>query len=106
MIPTFSGLLHGPARPRLRVLKGAAQLLKPLLEVGRAGMTPAFIAALDEALRAHELVKIRFTEHKTEKQQLAPVLAEATHSRLIMLVGNVAVYYRPPRAKAWVRSNC
>lgn len=84
-----------PAPPRLRDLKAAAQLLKPLLLVGRAGVTPAFIAALDEALRTRELVKIRFSEHKTEKKTLAPALAEATHSRLVMQVGHVAVFYRP-----------
>jgi RNA-binding protein len=84
-----------PAPPRLRDLKAAAQLLKPLLLVGRAGVTPAFIAALDEALRTRELVKIRFSEHKTKKKTLAPALAEATHSRLVMQVGHVAVFYRP-----------
>lgn len=84
-----------PTPPRLRDLKAAAQLLQPLLLVGRAGVTPAFIAALDEALRARELVKIRFSEHKAEKKTLAPVLAEATNSRLVMQVGHVAVFYRP-----------
>lgn len=83
------------APPSLRELKAAAQLLKPLLFVGRAGITPAFIAALDQALSARELVKIRFNEHKTEKKTLAPALAEATHSRLVMRVGHVAVFYRP-----------
>ncbi len=84
-----------PPPPRLRDLKAAAQLLKPLLLVGRAGVTPAFIAALDEALHARELVKIRFRERKTEKRTLAPALAEATNSRLVMQVGHVAVFYRP-----------
>jgi RNA-binding protein len=84
-----------PAHPRLRDLKGAAQLLPVLLHVGRAGITPEFVAALDEALRARELVKIRFVEHKDEKKQLVPALAEATRSRLVLQVGHVAVYYRP-----------
>lgn len=90
--PTSPGL---PPLPRLRDLKGAAQLLSPLLQVGRAGVTPEFVTALDEALRARELVKIRFVEHKDEKKRLARVLAQATRSRLVMQVGHVAVYYRP-----------
>lgn len=89
--PASPGL---PPRPRLRDLKGAAQLLSPLLQVGRAGVTSEFVAALDEALRARELVKIRFVEHKDEKKALARALAEATRSRLVMQVGHVAVYYR------------
>lgn len=89
-----------PPPPRLRDLKGAAQLLSPLLQVGRAGVTPEFVAALDEALRARELVKIRFVEHKDEKKTLARALAEATRSRLVMQVGHVAVYYRPRTGSA------
>lgn len=96
MTPANSPASPGrPPQPRLRDLKGAAQLLSPLLQVGRAGVTPEFVAALDEALRARELVKIRFVEHKDEKKTLARALAEATRSRLVMQVGHVAVYYRP-----------
>lgn len=84
-----------PERPRLRDLKGAAQLLPPLLQVGRAGVTPEFVAALDQALQARELVKIRFVEHKDKKKTLAPALAEATRSQLVLQVGHVAVFYRP-----------
>lgn len=84
-----------PPSPRLRDLKAAAQLLKPLLKIGRDGVSPGFLAALDRALRDHELVKVRFEELKTEKKTLAPELAAQTGSRLVMRVGHVAVYYRP-----------
>lgn len=86
---------HRPLSPRLRDLKGAAQLLKPLVHVGRAGVTPALIAALDEALLRHELVKLRFLEHKEDRRRLAAELALQTGSRLIQQVGHVAVFYRP-----------
>jgi RNA-binding protein len=90
-----------PPSPRLRDLKAAAQLLKPLLKIGKDGVSPGFLAALNQALRDHELVKVRFEELKTEKKTLAPELAAKTGSRLVMRVGHVAVYYRPrPAAPA------
>lgn len=76
-------------------LKARGQLLKPTLKVGKEGLTPAFIAALDEALRHHELLKVKFADLKEQKKELAPQLAERTGSHLVMRVGNVVVLYRP-----------
>jgi RNA-binding protein len=91
-----------PPNPKLGDLKGAGQLLDAVLKVGKAGVTDTFIAALNQALDTQELVKIRFDEFKEEKKRLAPQIAEQTGSRLVMRVGNVAVYYRartrPPEA--------
>lgn len=64
------------------------------IKLGKGGVTPAFIAALDDALKHKELVKLKFDEFKEEKKELAPQIAERTNSHLVMRVGNVAVYYR------------
>jgi RNA-binding protein len=86
---------------KIRELKARAQLMKPTIKVGHDGLSPQFIAALDDALKHHELVKVKFSDHKEEKKQLAPQLAEKTGSELIMRVGNVAVVYRAkPAAEA------
>ena len=77
-----------------RQLKARAQKLEPVLKIGHGGVTPAFLASLDEALKTHELVKVRFADFKAEKKALAPVIAEQSSSKLIMRVGNVAVFYR------------
>lgn len=81
--------------PQLRFLKGRGQLLEPVLKVGHAGLSDAFLASLDRALDDHELVKVKFTDFKEEKKTLTPVMAEKTRSRVILRVGNVAVLYRP-----------
>jgi len=79
-----------------RDLKARAQRLEPVLKVGHAGVTPAFLASMEEALKTHELVKIRFTAHKDQKKALAPQIAEKTASTLVARVGHVAVYHRRP----------
>lgn len=75
-------------------LKGLAQRLDPVLALGKAGVTEGFVKSLDEALGQHELVKIKFAAFKDERKTLAPQLAERTGSRLIWIVGHVAVFYR------------
>ena len=80
---------------KIRDLKARGQLLKPTLRVGKEGLTPQFIAALDDALKHHELLKVKFDQLKDQKKELAPQLAEKTGSHLVTRVGNVVVLYRP-----------
>jgi RNA-binding protein len=80
--------------PEIRKLKAAAQHLKATFKVGKAGVSPQFIQSVDEGLKHHELLKVKFDEFKEEKKKLGPLLAEKTSSHLIMQVGNVVVLYR------------
>jgi RNA-binding protein len=88
------------ANAQIRALKSRAQLLKPTLKIGKEGLTPRFIAALDEELKRHELVKVKFDDFKEQKKELSPQLAERTASHLIMRVGNVAVLWREKKPDA------
>jgi RNA-binding protein len=80
---------------QVRDLKARAQRLKATLKVGKEGLSPQFLAALDEVLQHHELIKVRFDEFKEAKKELAPQLAEKSSSHLVTRVGNVVVLYRP-----------
>ena len=78
----------------LRALKARAQLLKPMLKVGKDGLSPAFLKEVDTTLTHHELVKIKFDEFKEQKKELAPKLAEGVRAHIVMRVGNVVVLFR------------
>ena len=80
---------------RVRALKAEAQRLKATLKVGKEGLSPQWLAALDQALAHRELVKVKFEEFKEQKKELAPQLAEKTNSHLVTRIGNVVVLYRP-----------
>mgnify|MGYP001251444083 CR=1 FL=1 len=84
---------------QLRDLKAKAQRLKATLKVGKEGLSPQFIAALDGVLKHHELVKVKFDDFKEQKKELAPQLAEKSGSHLVTRVGNVVVLYRPKPAE-------
>jgi len=79
----------------LRRLKAEAQRLEPMLKLGKAGLSAAFIQSMNEALAKHSLVKIKFVEFKKERKELSAQLARETGSFQVMLVGNVAVFHRP-----------
>ena len=75
-------------------LKGIAQRMDATLKVGRAGLSDGFLQSVRDALAHRELIKVKFDEFKDQKKTLAPELAEKTESRLVTLIGNVAVLYR------------
>jgi len=79
---------------QIRTLKAQAQRLKATLKVGKEGLSPQFLSAVDEALKHCELIKVKFDDFKEQKKELSPQLAEKTGSHLVTRVGNVVVLYR------------
>jgi RNA-binding protein len=79
----------------IRELKAQAQRMKATLKIGKEGIGPQFLAALDEVLKHQQLVKVKFDEFKEQKKELTPQLAQKSGSHLITRVGNVVVLYRP-----------
>ena len=84
---------------QIRRLKAQAQQLNATLKIGKEGLSPQFLAALDHELNHRGLVKVKFDEFKEQKKELAPQLAEKSRSHLVTRVGNVAVLYRPKPAE-------
>ncbi|MEN8160165.1 MAG: ribosome assembly RNA-binding protein YhbY [Myxococcota bacterium] len=79
-----------------RYLRSLAQRLEPVIWVGAGGVAPGVVRSLDEALDAHELIKVRMREPE-DKRALARALAEAAGAELAGLVGHTAILYRAHR---------
>jgi len=75
-------------------LRGLAHKLKPVIQVGRGGVSVEVIAAIDEALGCHELIKLKFLEFKEQKDELSRLIADRTASELVGCIGNMAIFYR------------
>ncbi len=85
---------------QIRSFKARGQQLNAVLKIGKEGISPRFLAALDDALNHHELVKVKFDDFKEQKRELSPQVAEKSGSHLIARVGNVILLYRPkPQAQ-------
>jgi RNA-binding protein len=88
-----------PPAPRLtgaqrQQLRGRAHGLEPVVQVGRAGITPAVLRSVDSALTTHELIKVRLHEPE-DKHAAATELAERTRSALAGLIGHTVILFRP-----------
>lgn len=90
-------LRHNTLVSNLRDLKVQAQQLKPAIKLGRAGLTPEFLAAFEAAIQRAPLIKLRFEDFKDERKAIARELAEKTGSRLVQQVGHTAVFHRAPK---------
>jgi RNA-binding protein len=77
-----------------KYLRSLAHSLEPVVFVGKQGLTETLVAALDQALESHELVKVKFNDHKDEKKEIAAALGEQTGSDIAGIIGNVAILYR------------
>jgi RNA-binding protein len=90
---------ESPATPELagyqrKALRGLANPLRPVVRVGEAGISDAVLRALDEALLAHELVKVRLFAPENKKAA-AQAIADKSGAALCGLVGHTVILYRP-----------
>ena len=94
--PAAPPVLTGKQRSWLRA---RANPLSPSVRTGKAGITPAVVAEVDQALLLHELIKVRL-EKPEDKKGAAIDLAERTGAVLCGLVGHTVILYRPNPEKA------
>lgn len=80
-----------------RFLRGKAHGLKPLIQVGKHGLSEGLAEMFREALDHHELVKVRFMEFKEDKKELSATLAQRCDAELITILGHQALFYRQQR---------
>src|SRR4051812_28330781 len=78
-------------RRRLRV---QAHPLHPIAQVGRQGLSPAFLAEVDRALGSHELIKVRLSGTRDERAAQLAAISEQLRCTPVSTVGAVAVLYR------------
>jgi RNA-binding protein len=79
-----------------RALRALGHHLKPLVQVGHQGVSEALVAALEQALHDHELVKVRLLETAPgTKATLAAALAVSSEAEVAQVLGRTVLLYRP-----------
>ena len=78
-----------------RHLSGLGHTLQPIVIVGKEGVTEGVIAALEQALIDHELVKVRVGNSATaNRKDVADELLKKTAAELAGLVGKTMLLYK------------
>ena len=81
-----------------RHLRGLGHALKPVTQIGRAGVTEGVIAQADTALEDHELIKIRFGGgFEGEIDAALETIRSRTAASVAGTVGRTALLYRRRR---------
>ncbi len=76
-------------------LKGMANGIKPITQIGKAGLTDAFLEQLDLALDAREIVKITILETSLlDTKETANEVAQRVRAEFVQAIGNKFVIYR------------
>jgi RNA-binding protein len=90
-----------PARPQRALtaaerkqLRGFAHSLRPLVQLGRDGLSPGTLREIERGLASHELIKIRLVGEREIRAKLADEIALATNSGIAGAIGMVVILYR------------
>ena len=83
-----------------RYLRGLGHHLKPVVMIGKDEVNEAIIAAVDEALTIHELIKVKLQEGcGGNRKDIAAELAKATDSSVAQILGKMFLLYRESEDK-------
>jgi RNA-binding protein len=85
------GELKGSQR---KYLRGVAHGYKPLVQIGKEGLSKGVIHAVDTALEAHELIKVKIAADREEREQFVPAIEERASCECVGTIGRMAILYR------------
>ncbi len=77
-----------------RHLRGLAHHLRPIVHLGKAGLSDPSVAGIDEALTAHELIKVRLLDHAGDRRDLAAALEGRLGCEVVGIVGHILIVFR------------
>ena len=85
-------------------LRGLANSLDTISQIGKGGVTENTVKQVDDALEARELIKLRVLETSpVSSREAADEIAEKTHSDVVQVIGTRFVLYRESRDNKQIR---
>ncbi len=79
-------------------LRGLANSLNPIIQVGKESVTPEGVAAVAEAFNTHELIKLAVLKNcDDDPNEIADTIAARTHSEVVQVIGKKIVLYKRDR---------
>lgn len=79
-----------------RALRARAHHLHPVIMIGEAGLTPAVLHEIDNALKGRELIKIRVLgDDRRAREALIGRICAALSASPVQHIGKILVVFRP-----------
>jgi len=77
-------------------LRTKAHSLKPSVMIGQNSLTDTVLAEIDNALNAHDLIKIRIRGvDKNKRIELCEQIEQQLNAEVVDQIGGITVLYRP-----------
>ncbi len=82
-------------------LRARAHSLKPVVITGQAGISPAVLNEINQALDHHELIKVRINaEDREQRREMSKHICAETRAELVQSIGHIITLYRNNPDKA------
>lgn len=84
-------------KEKIYELRSQASQLKPVMNIGKNGITEAVVEEIRKHLKSSHLIKIKMLKSSREEKDtnaIADELAQATASQVIEIRGNSVVLYK------------
>lgn len=90
------------SKAQLKFLRKVGQKEKPIFQMGKQGLTEAFIEQIDFALEKRELIKFNLLQNTSEEiDQVTERIAQTTQAHVVQVIGSTAVLYRPSKKEKY-----
>ena len=79
-----------------KYLRGLAHKKKPVVFVGQKGLTETLNGSINDALTAHELIKLKFIDFKDkeDKKEITDTIEKTHGCEMVGMIGHTAIFYR------------
>jgi RNA-binding protein len=79
-----------------KYLRGLAHKTKPVVFIGQKGITEALNRSIDDALTAHELIKVKYIDFKDKenKTEIAGIMEKTHDCEMVGMIGHTAIFFR------------
>ena len=85
---------------QVRFLRGLGHHLNPIVMIGRGELSDAVLRSADEALKTHELIKVRVQEGcELDRREAATQLAKQSGAQVAQILGKTFLLYREAEEK-------
>jgi len=80
-----------------KYLKGIGHSLSPVVTVADKGLTENVLAAIEEALDFHELIKVKVRLQRDARVEIYSKICDKTGAYMVTTIGMVLLIYRPSK---------
>jgi RNA-binding protein len=95
---SYSDEIMNTLNPKQRqYLKGLAHSLKPILQIGKAGITDTVLRSIENLFNSRELLKVRVPDSAPEDADTSAekIVSRLQSVELVQVIGKTIILYRP-----------